>query len=257
MDTPRPPGTAVTVDPAADPLAPYYARVDRMLLAVLAGCVAFAVALSTHFGGTPLALGVGLPVLGATAALVAARPGRLVTRLVVAIAFMAVTALQIQIARGLVELHFGVFVSLAFLLAYRDWRPVPVAAGAIAVHHVAFNAMQAAGWGVYCLSEASWSLTVLHAAYVLAQAGVQVLLARRLEHDARLGAELQRITESMRGGNGQVRLDLADVAVDTPLARDLHGALDRIGATLREVAAAAESVRIGRASCRERVYACV
>ncbi len=226
-----------------DAMRPLRAQADRLLLAVLATCAAAAVALSLHFGGTALALAVGIPIVAVAAGLVATQPGRLVTRLYIAVAFMAITALQIQIGRGMLELHFGVFVSLAFLLAYRDWRPILAAAGAIAVHHAAFNAMQQLGWGAICFTEASWALVALHAAYVVVQAGLQMLLARQLELDARLGAELHRITESMHGESGRVRLELDAVRVATPLGRDLHAALTRIGSTLREVAASAESVR--------------
>ncbi|RPH40736.1 MAG: chemotaxis protein, partial [Burkholderiales bacterium] len=185
----------------------------------------------------------GLPILAVAAALVWLSPGSLLTRLYMAVAFMAVTALQIQVARGLTDLHFGVFVSLAFLLAYRDWKPIVAAAVTIALHHAGFNQLQSMGWGTICFTEPSWAMVAMHASYVVVQSALQVVMARRLEHDARLGAELARVTESMQGAGGTLRLDLSDVQVDTPLGRDLHGALTRIGATLREVAVSAESVR--------------
>ncbi len=234
-------------DHGDDALSSLHARADRMLLAVLAVCAAAAVVLSLHFGGTALALAIGIPIVAIAGGLVASMPGRLVTRLAMAVAFMSVTALQIQVARGLEEMHFGVFVSLAFLLAYRDWRPIVAGAAAIALHHAAFNAMQQLGWGPICFAEPSWTAVALHASYVVVQTGLQVALARQLEQDARLGAELQRITGSMRGSAGHVRLELESVRVETPLGRDLLGALTRIGSTLREVAAAAESVRTASA----------
>jgi len=49
--------------------------------------------------------------------------------------FMMFSAVFIDQYHGLIEMHFSVFVLLAFLLFYRDWRPVCVAAAAIAVHH--------------------------------------------------------------------------------------------------------------------------
>jgi methyl-accepting chemotaxis protein len=226
-----------------DAMTDVYRSADRMLIAILATCFGAAVALSLHFGGTTLALAAGLPIVGLAGLLVATAPGALVTRLYMGFAFMAITALQIQIARGMNDLHFGVFVSLAFLLAYRDWRPIVVAAAAIAVHHAGFNFMQQMGWGTVCFAEPSWLLVALHASYVVVQSALQIMMARRLEHDARLGAELARVTQSMHGGGDRLRLDLSEVRVDTPLGRDLHGALERIGRALREVAAAAESVR--------------
>jgi len=220
-----------------------YRSADRLLLAVLAACAAAAVALTWHFGGTLLALAIGVPIVAIAGLLVATQPGGLVTRLYMGFAFMAVTALQIHVARGTAELHFGVFVSLAFLLAYRDWRPIVVAAGTIAAHHVVFNQLQAMGYGAICFAEPSWVAVALHASYVVVQSVLQVMMAVRLAHDARLGAELARVTESMRAGGERLRLDLGAIRVDTPLGRNLHDALMRIGSTLQEVAAAAESVR--------------
>ncbi|MEI7443670.1 MAG: methyl-accepting chemotaxis protein [Burkholderiales bacterium] len=240
---PSAPVHAAPADTGGDAMSRVYRSADRMLLAVLAVCTAAAAALGVQYGGVGLALAVGLPVLGLSAALVAAAPGSLASRLYMGFAFMAITALQIQMAQGRTEYHFGVFVSLAFLLAYRDWKPIVVAAGTIAVHHAAFNAMQQLGWGTVCFTEPSWLAVAVHASYVVVQSALQILMARRLEHDARLGEELARVTESMRGAGERLRLDLAAVRVDTPAARDLHAALTRIGTTLREVAVAAESVR--------------
>jgi methyl-accepting chemotaxis protein len=232
---------AVPLD--ADAMIAVYRLADRLLLAVLAICTGAALALSMHFGGVDVALGVGLPILLVAGALVRMQPGALLTRLYMGFAFMAVTALQIQVARGLTEIHFGVFVSLAFLLAYRDWRPIAVAAATIALHHVAFNALQQYGWSTVCFTQPSWTLVALHASYVVVQTVLQTYMALHLEHDARLGAELARVTESMRAQDDRLRLDLTGIRVDTPLGRDLHAALQRISVVLREVAASAESVR--------------
>jgi methyl-accepting chemotaxis protein len=141
-----------------DPMIDVYRRADRMLLVFLTTCFGAAVVLSLHFGGTALALAAGLPIVGLAGLLVAIAPGALVTRLYMAFALMAIIALQIQIARGMTDLHLGVFVSLAFLLAYRDWRPIVVAAGVIAAHHAGFNLLQQMGWGTVCFAEPSWVL---------------------------------------------------------------------------------------------------
>ena len=236
-------GPSGSAGSGVDAMATVYRSADRMLLAVLAVCTAAAAALGLHYGELGLALAVGLPLLGVSAALVHGAPGSLATRLWMGFAFMAVTALQIQVARGLTELHFGFFVGLAFLLAYRDWKPIVAAAATAAVHHASFNVLQQLGWGAICFTEPAWTLVALHASYVVVQTALEVLMARRLEHDARLGAELALVTASMRGAGDRLRLDLSGVAVRTPSGRDLHAALTRIGDTLREVAVSAESVR--------------
>jgi methyl-accepting chemotaxis protein len=225
-------------------MADVYRVADRLLLGVLAICQLATVGIAIHFGEVRLALGVGLPVLGVAALLVLLQPAALVTRLYMAFAFMAITALQIQIARGMTEMHFGMFVSLAFLLAYRDWKPIAVAAVSVAVHHAGFNAMQSLGWGPVCFTEPSWWLVGLHASYAAVQSVLQMMMARRLEQDARLGSELARVTQSMQGADGRLRLDLLSIRVQTPLGRDLMAALERISSVLREVAGTAESVRL-------------
>jgi len=58
-----------------------------------------------------------LPVFLATT-----RPGHTLTRHVIAVAQMLMSALLIHLAGGRIETHFHVFGSLAFLACYRDWR---------------------------------------------------------------------------------------------------------------------------------------
>ena len=246
MNTTRTSALAMPIsspDNAADPMTPLYARADRWLLAVLAICEVAAVALSLYFGRLDLALGIGLPVVGIAAFLVMTQPGRLATRLYMAFAFMAITALQIQLSNGLQEAHFGVFVSLAFLLAYRDWKPIVVGAVTIALHHASFNLFQQWGWGPICFAQSSWVLVAMHASYVVVQSALQIFMALELSHDARLGTELARVTESMRGSADRLCLDLSSVRVETPLGRALHESIERIGAVMQEVEASAASVR--------------
>ena len=76
-------------------------------------------------------------------------------------------------------LSFGAFAfaapgMLALLLAYQDWRPIVLAAGLIAVHHIAFDRLQAAGVAVYCTPQADFLKVLLHAGYVVMQAQQRV-----------------------------------------------------------------------------------
>jgi hypothetical protein len=40
------------------------------------------------------------------------------------VSLFTLVALHIQLGRGTLEFHFGVFAGLALLLLYRDWRPI-------------------------------------------------------------------------------------------------------------------------------------
>eukprot|EP01038_Epipyxis_sp_PR26KG_P000489 gene489-691_t len=169
---------------------------DGLILAAIALGASAAVALSTQYGGLTLAVsGAAAIALVALGAFFTAR-GTLASSLVLATCLMGTVALQLQIGRGMLELHFGVFVSLALLLLYRDWRPILMAAGVIAVHHVVFDRLQAAGVGVYCTPEADFVKILGHASYVALAggAGAAVAAARQAfdAGDYRWAAELLR-----------------------------------------------------------------
>nr|CRH05171.1 Putative methyl-accepting chemotacxis protein [Candidatus Magnetococcus massalia] len=69
-------------------------------------------------------------------------PGSALTRAVIGASFMVFSAIMIQQQLGRIEMHFHVFVTLAFMVRYKDIVPILAAAGTIAVHHLAFNYLQ-------------------------------------------------------------------------------------------------------------------
>ena len=73
---------------------------------------------------------VSLPV-----ALTTLRPGAAVTRHTVAVAQMLMSVLLIHLSGGRIEVHFHIFVSLAFLALYRDWKILITASAVVAVDH--------------------------------------------------------------------------------------------------------------------------
>ena len=167
------------------------------LLAVGAGSNYTQLSLGVTGAGLLLALGAAAFGLGR---------GSLATRLVLTFCAMAMVALHIQLSRGTIEFHVGVFVTLAALLVYRDWRPMIFGAALIAVHHIVFDRLQAAGVAVYCTPSADFGKVLLHAGYVVVQTGVQVYLvslmareSRELEHlAAELKNEMQRVSQAMQ-----------------------------------------------------------
>src|SRR5277367_6379078 len=96
-----------------------YRAGDRLLLGVLATLTVMAFALAPWYGTWAEALAIAVPALAVCAWLVRAHSGALVTRCAIAAALVIVTALHIHQAHGMIEIHFGLFVLLAFLLIYR------------------------------------------------------------------------------------------------------------------------------------------
>jgi len=153
--------------------------------------------------------------------------GTLTSRLMLTTALAALVALHIQLAHGETEYHFGVFVTLALLMVYLDWRPIVYAAALFAVHHVGFDRLQAFGFGFYCLTEPNFWRVVLHAVYVVVQTALEVMLVIGLARTARQGDELTELVERVDQPDG-IALDVKNVAVSTPGGEALKSALLRM-----------------------------
>lgn len=82
------------------------------------------------------ALALGLVIISVPTFLAFTQPGRTLTRHVIAIAQMLISALLIHLTGGRIETHFHVFGSLAFLAFYRDWRVLLTATIVVAADHI-------------------------------------------------------------------------------------------------------------------------
>lgn len=184
---------------------------DRLVIAVIALGALAACAMSVFNGPALSGSSISLALLGAAVLIWRSAPGKLVTRLCLAAIGMLMVGLLIQLGRGLTEMHFSVFVFLAFLLVYRDWRPIVAAAATIAVHHLLTNQLQTWGWPVYCLTTPSLPLVLLHAAFVIVQTTVEVIMAVRLRKDAVEAAELHALCRP--SDSGQINLDTHNASV--------------------------------------------
>ncbi len=193
---------------------------DALLLVGLVGgglmAAAFAVAAASR-GGTGSQW--GLPALG-----------------------MAMAGLLIHAAHGLTVAHFAVFAFLACTTVYRHWLPVVVGAATIAVHHLTFNYFQAWGWGPICFTTPSLGTVIEHAAYVVAEAGVLVVLARRAGADHRTALELAAIADGLVSADGSISFDAARLQGAHATTQKLIDALLRIEQAIGAVRASAESI---------------
>ena len=219
---------------------------DWVMFLTLFVSAAAAVAIGQHFGelGTALAWSAGLLALGA-GAFFGAR-GRPAAQLLLTTANVAFVALHIQLGRGTIEFHFGVFVLLGLLLVYRDWRPIVLGAGLFAVHHVLFDRLQAMNYGVYCTPEANLLKTMMHALYVVVQSGIEIFLALGLRRAAVESAELTAIVGQIDRGDS-VSLDVSSLRVHSPTARLLQAAIAKMGVAMAEVNQAAASIEAAAA----------
>jgi len=170
-----------------------YRKGDRIMVGVLwfMFLVSLGIAGKYDTWAEAFAIGLSTALMGTLMMFVA--PTRRLTRMVIGAAFMVFSALLIHQMHGLIEMHFGIFVLLAFLLYYRDWLPIVTAAAVIAVHHLAFNYLQASGAPVYVFSYGTgFNIVLLHAAFVVFES---VLLVYMAVMSYREGVQSQEIHE--------------------------------------------------------------
>ncbi|CAE6815150.1 hypothetical protein R69658_05588 [Paraburkholderia aspalathi] len=212
-----------------------YVKADRLMLVVVWALFAISCLLAIRDYNLRAVLWVGLPTVVVASGLTYWRAGALVTRLFLAASLMTFAALQIHQVHGLTELHFGVFVLMSFLLAYRDWRPILCAAGVIAVHHFSFNYLQLAGLDVYCFTEPAWSTVLTHAAYVVVQAGLLIFIAWHMKADAQTGRELAVLGENLSQQEGKFDLRLPPMKLNGTSSRTFKDTLNAIHDAMRGI----------------------
>ena len=132
-----------------------------------------------------LAMLVAMPTLAMSLALVQQQSGALSTRLYMACAFMAYTALLIHQTGGDIEAHFAAFGLIGVLLYYRDWRTIAAATVFIYLQHLLVGYAQYRGWPVYVFdTSAFWPTFALHVAYFLPFVGMMAYLSVWLRIEA-------------------------------------------------------------------------
>ena len=128
-------------------------------------------------------------------------PGARSTRHVVAVAQMLIGSLLIHLGGGRIETHFHVFVSLAFLALYRDWRVLITASACVAGDHIL------RGWlwplSIYGVQTATLWRSIEHASWVafedvlLALGSLQTL--REMREVAGRQAEIESTRDMIEG----------------------------------------------------------
>ena len=222
---------------------------DRVLLVAIA--IAALAALALGASREQLGFSAGLTVGLAAVALVsrALTDGKAL-RYAYTFVLVSLVALQIQLAGGQLEYHFGVFVVLAFLLVYLDWTVIVFGAALFAVHHVLFDRLQAAGLGFFCTPQADFGRVVLHAVYVVIQTSIEVILAVNMRRSALAGEELIALVKQV-DTNGRIRLDLAGAAAQSEGGQALIAMLARMEAAVASVRTGASGVEVASSEIAE------
>ena len=189
-------------------MAEHYARADKTMLAVIYLTLVYSIGLAFLHSTWGQAI-----VIGGVTTLVATLmckfyAAQRITRVFMGMALMTMTALHVNQAHGMIEMHFGFFAFLALLLYYHDWLTIIAAAGLVAVHHFGLFYAQQSGVEVYVLESQgrSWGVIFLHAGYVVVESIVLIIMCRNIHQKEEAGFELQDTVQAI---TGQENIDLS------------------------------------------------
>lgn len=217
---------------------------DLLLMVVLAASTLGAFAIGQLYASWGFVPGVvvGLLLALGAAAFAVAR-GSTLSMFVLTAVNAGMVVMHIQLGRGTLEFHFGIFALLGLVLAFRDWRVVVATAGIFAVHHFLFDRLQAAGFGVFCTPEPDVLKIIKHAAYVVIQTGVEIVLAVQLRRGAVEQAEMVRLVQEVKRGDA-LNLNVEGVPTSAPVATALKGVIGSMAQAVSRVTEATQSIEV-------------
>lgn len=191
--------------------------------------------LAAFFGNWLAALLVGLPSVIVPVLLYRMLGDHMLARVSFGVSFMFFAALHIHQSFGLTEIHFGIFVLLAILFAFRDQWVIIAAAIVIAVHHLLFMWLQQQNAGVYLLPDAQNSLAIvmLHAIYVVVEAIALIFICRIALREAKVGQALFDATDALLSKEGAVQLNKRAVALNSRVITGFNRVLDSLQQTIK------------------------
>ena len=206
-------------------------RIDRYLILYL--WLHFPVALALSFflkkSGLVESFAVALALNLLPTLIYLGSKGRFASRLMIVLSLAGYTMGLIHLSGGLIEAHFHVFVSLAIISSYRDFRLALVYAAVIAVHHIAFNFLLP-----YSLFAGgpNFVMVLLHAFFVIIETGYLMIdtLGRSNEHDFVVTA--QQAAEEITSASIQVSEASSSLSANTS---SQAASLEEIASSMTEI----------------------
>lgn len=156
------------------------------------------------------ALVIGLPALLVPLYFNRMAPEAAITKHVSALASMIFAALHIHQTNGLIEVHFELFILMAFLIIYKDWRVFITAILAITVHHISFYYLQMNDVGVYIFDQdrLAFKTVVIHALYAIVEACIAGYMAKVMADESKAGEELSHVAAELMADQDAIDLNV-------------------------------------------------
>jgi len=183
------------------------------------------------------AIVIGLPTTLIVLWLIKIAPEATLTKHTAAIAAMIYAALHIHQLNGLIEVHFEIFILMAILVIFRDWRVFISAIIVIAVHHFSFYFMQSSDMPVYIFDQDRLQFTtvIIHAVYAIVEAIIAAYIAKALYDDSFVGTELSTVTEQLTAHEDSIDLSVRSNDKKNKILGSFNKLLSRLENVISEV----------------------
>lgn len=183
------------------------------------------------------AIMIGLPTLSLCLYLLKTSPQSALSKHVAGLGSMVFAFLHIHQANGLIEVHFEIFILLAFLIMFRDWRVFVSATLLVAVHHLSFYFLQSNNTGVYIFDDDRLKFTtvIIHAVYAIVEATIAAYIAKQMYEESRVGEELIHTTEAISSAPNELNLKMRTQCGTSDVLSMFNLLLDAIDSSIREV----------------------
>lgn len=196
---------------------------------------------------------IGLPLMVAAIAIYLSLPSSRLGACLLSIISMMFVMLHIHQAHGLIEMHFGVFVLLAFVAIYRDWLPLVAAASVIALHHLVFCYLQHHGYGVWLFNSMDdhWLRVFIHAGYVVAETVFFLIFTQSARRDVAIGDVLMVTTQKMMAREHTIDFSVK-VDADSVELKQFSDLMESLKKLLRDVRLVSSKLAISATELDEK-----
>lgn len=190
-------------------------KFKNLFIGVLIGQFVAAIAIGAFTDSLVLGVSVGAIILALPVLLSILQTNSQMLKYVYAISTQLMASLHIQQTSGMTELHFQVFVMLAFLFFLRDWKVVVVGTVVIAVHHIVGFVSQHMSLGIIVFEDAqpAFLILLIHASFAILECAVLVFMARQAANEHLIASQLNSAINKIMASDGSI--DLRDQNIPT------------------------------------------
>ena len=212
-------------------------KTNQLFTGLLVFLFAESVVLAFVYGTYLEAFLIGLPAMAVPLYLIRSIPEQALTKHAIALASMIFACLHIHQLNGLIEVHFEIFILMAFLIIFSHWQVFISAIALIAVHHLSFYALQSNGFGFYVFDpdRLMFSTVIIHAVYAGVEAAIAGYIAHTMHKDSYVGKELFNATQTLTANENAIDMKVRTECQNNEVLMQFNHMLDLFDTVVESV----------------------